>query len=122
LGSLRTRASGKVYKHGKEIDISSIDKAIANGIAYATEDRKAYGLVLIEEIKNNITLTNLKEISDLGVINEPKEITVTSTYRDSLNIKCSSILQAGAQSFRREPAKGGIEQMAVREPRNSDPG
>ncbi|MFM1931901.1 MAG: hypothetical protein RL226_1204, partial [Bacteroidota bacterium] len=50
--------SGTAYKHGKEIDISSIDKAISNGIAYATEDRKAYGLVLIQEIKDNITLAN----------------------------------------------------------------
>ena len=58
-----TRISGTAYKHGKEIDISTIDKAISNGIAYATEDRKAYGLVLIQEIKNNITLANLEEIS-----------------------------------------------------------
>ena len=88
-----TRISGKAYKHGKEIDVSSIQKAISNGVAYLTEDRKAYGLVLIEEIKDNITLTNLKTISDGGVINEPKEMTVTGEYRDKLNIKCSSILQ-----------------------------
>jgi putative multiple sugar transport system ATP-binding protein len=86
--------TGTVYKHGKEIDISSIDKAISNGIAYATEDRKAYGLILIQEIKNNITLANLDAISDRGgVINEPKEMTVTREYRDKLNIKCSSIRQ-----------------------------
>jgi len=106
--SYGTGATGKVYKHGKEIDVSSIDKAIANGIAYATEDRKAYGLVLIEEIKNNITLTNLKEIADLGfIVNEPKEITVTSTYRDSLNIKCSSILQLALN------LSGGNQQKVV---------
>lgn len=100
--------TGSVYKHGKQIDVSSIDKAIANGIAYATEDRKAYGLVLIEEIKNNITLTNLKEIADFGVIvNEPKEITVTSTYRESLNIKCSSILQLALN------LSGGNQQKVV---------
>jgi putative multiple sugar transport system ATP-binding protein len=102
-----TDISGKVLKHGQEIDVSSVDKAIVNGIAYATEDRKAYGLILIEEIKNNITLTNLKEISDAGVINEPKEITVTSTYRDSLNIKCSSILQLALN------LSGGNQQKVV---------
>ncbi|MCL4274818.1 MAG: ATP-binding cassette domain-containing protein [Anaerolineales bacterium] len=99
--------TGKAYKHGQEIDITSIDKAIANGIAYATEDRKAYGLILIEEIKNNITLTNLKAISEFGVVNEPKEITVTSTYRDSLNIKCSSILQLALN------LSGGNQQKVV---------
>jgi putative multiple sugar transport system ATP-binding protein len=102
-----TRISGKAYKHGKEIDISSIDKAISNGIAYATEDRKAYGLVLIQEVKDNITLANLEAISDGGVINEPKEMTVTSSYRDKLNIKCSSIRQLAVN------LSGGNQQKVV---------
>lgn len=99
--------SGRAYKHGKEIDISNIDKAIANGIAYATEDRKAYGLVLIQEIKDNITLANLEEISDHGVVNEPKEMTVTSGYRDKLNIKSSSIRQLAVN------LSGGNQQKVV---------
>lgn len=99
--------SGKAYKHGKEIDISTIDKAIANGIAYATEDRKSYGLILIEEIKDNITLSNLEAISSSGVINEPKELTVTREYRDKLNIKCSSILQLALN------LSGGNQQKVV---------
>lgn len=99
--------SGTAYKHGKEIDISNIDKAIANGIAYATEDRKAYGLVLIQEIKDNITLANLEEISDHGVVNEPKEMTVTSGYRDKLNIKSSSIRQLAVN------LSGGNQQKVV---------
>jgi len=102
-----THISGTAYKHGKEIDISSIDKAISNGIAYATEDRKAYGLVLIQEIKDNITLANLEEISDGGVVNEPKEMTVTKEYRDKLNIKCSSIRQLAIN------LSGGNQQKVV---------
>ena len=106
--SYGTRISGTAYKHGKETDISTIDKAISNGIAYATEDRKAYGLVLIQEIKNNITLANLEAISDGGVvINEPKEMTVTSEYRDKLNIKCSSIRQLAVN------LSGGNQQKVV---------
>jgi putative multiple sugar transport system ATP-binding protein len=102
-----THISGTAYKHGKEIDISSIDKAISNGIAYATEDRKAYGLVLIQEIKDNITLANLEEISEGGVVNEPKEMTVTKEYRDKLNIKCSSIRQLAVN------LSGGNQQKVV---------
>ena len=101
------RVSGTAYKYGKEIDISTIDKSIANGLAYATEDRKAYGLVLIQEIKDNITLANLEAISDNGVINEPKEMTVTREYRDKLNIKCSSIRQLALN------LSGGNQQKVV---------
>ncbi len=85
--------SGQVIKDGKELNLNTIDKAIANGIAYATEDRKTYGLILIEDVKKNISLANLDAISDSYVINQPKELTVTREYRDKLNIKCSSILQ-----------------------------
>src|SRR5688572_2856095 len=102
-----TRISGTAYKNGQEIDISTIDKAISNGIAYATEDRKAYGLILIEQIKDNITLSNLEEISDAGVINEPRELTVTREYRNKLNIKCSSILQLAVN------LSGGNQQKVV---------
>ena len=85
--------SGKAYKHGKEIDISTINKAIKGGIAYATEDRKTYGLILIEDIKDNITIANLDAVSNGLVINQPKELTVTGEYREKLNIKSSSVLQ-----------------------------
>ncbi len=102
-----TRISGTAYKHGREIDISTIEKAIDAGIAYATEDRKAYGLVLIQEIKDNITLANLEGISDGGIVNEPKEMTVTSEYRDKLNIKSSSIRQLAVN------LSGGNQQKVV---------
>jgi putative multiple sugar transport system ATP-binding protein len=91
--SYGTRISGTLYKHGKAVDVSTISKAIANGIAYATEDRKTYGLVLIQDVKNNTTLANLKAIASNSIINQPKELNVANEYRENLNIKCSSVLQ-----------------------------
>ncbi len=106
--SYGTRISGSAYRKGNEVDISNIDKAIKNGIAYATEDRKAYGLVLIQEIKNNITLANLEAVSNGGnVINEPREMAATMGYRDKLNIKCSSIRQLALN------LSGGNQQKVV---------
>ena len=85
--------TGTVYKHGQEIDVRSINKAITNGLAYVTEDRKNFGLILIDDIRNNITLANLKGIANRLIINQPKALSVAREYRDKLNIKCSSILQ-----------------------------
>ena len=47
--------------HGRQARSTSrpIQKAVATGIAYVTEDRKSLGLVLSEDIKNNVTLANL---------------------------------------------------------------
>ncbi len=105
--SYGVRINGKALKHGKEIDVSTIDKAIQNGIAYATEDRKAYGLVLIKPIKDNITLSNLEAVSTGGVVNEPREINATGGYREKLNIKCSSIMQEAVN------LSGGNQQKVV---------
>ena len=45
--------------NGKEIDVQHDRQGGGHGIAYVTEDRKTYGLVLIDDIKHNITLANL---------------------------------------------------------------
>lgn len=92
-GAYGRNISGTALKNGKNVDISSITKAIDNGIAYATEDRKNYGLVLIQDVKENITLTNLEQVTDGLVVNRHKELGVTLDYRNKLNIKCSSIQQ-----------------------------
>ena len=46
------KISGEVYVHGKKVDTSTVEKAVNNGLAYATEDRKTYGLNLIDHIKH----------------------------------------------------------------------
>ena len=51
--------SGEAFLHGKQVDIRTVQKAISNGIAYVTEDRKGYGLVLEETIAWNTTLDSL---------------------------------------------------------------
>jgi putative multiple sugar transport system ATP-binding protein len=85
--------SGTVKKVGKPIDISTVERAISNGLAYVTEDRKTYGLILDQDIKNNITLTNLKSVTRGLVIDQNQEILHCRGFKESLNIKCSSILQ-----------------------------
>jgi putative multiple sugar transport system ATP-binding protein len=92
-GAYGRNITGKAFKNGKQVDISTITKAINNGVAYATEDRKNYGLVLIQDVKENITIANLKEVADGVIVNRHKELGVTLDYRNKLNIKCSSIQQ-----------------------------
>jgi putative multiple sugar transport system ATP-binding protein len=87
------RISGQVFMRGKEIDVGTIQKAIANGIAYVTEDRKGDGLVLEEDIKKNITLANLDAVSELTVIDEGREYGVAGEFRDKLRIRCANVFQ-----------------------------
>jgi putative multiple sugar transport system ATP-binding protein len=87
------RISGKTLVNGKDLNLNTIPKAIENGIAYVTEDRKEFGLVLIETIKENTTLAKLKKISRGNVIKEHEEILAAEEYRKKLKIKTPSILQ-----------------------------
>jgi putative multiple sugar transport system ATP-binding protein len=75
------------------VEFGHPEGAIASGIAYVTEDRKRNGLILIQDVKQNNTLANLKGISNRGVVDENAEIKVASEYVVSLNIKTPSIEQ-----------------------------
>jgi len=90
--SYGSRISGKVFKNGTEIQTRSVAEAINNGIAYATEDRKVYGLNLIEDIKRNVSMASLGKLSRLGLVNDNEEYKVANEYRASLNIKAPSVL------------------------------
>ena len=85
--------TGTALLHGRPADLSSIQKAIAAGIAYVTEDRKSLGLVLSDDIKTNIPLANLPGIARRGVIDDHREARVARGFRDKLRIRSSGILQ-----------------------------
>ena len=53
--------SGEILMHGKPVKIKSVKDAIDNKIAYTSEDRKNYGLVLFNDIKWNMSLAALNK-------------------------------------------------------------
>jgi len=85
--------TGKALMQNREIDLSSIQRAVKAGIAYVTEDRKSLGLILNEDIKHNVTLVNLPGVARHGVIDDQKETQVARDYRAKLRIRSSGILQ-----------------------------
>ncbi|MFB2554125.1 multiple monosaccharide ABC transporter ATP-binding protein [Herbiconiux liangxiaofengii] len=83
--------SGKVFKAGKEIQTRTVSEAIGNGLAYATEDRKKFGLNLIGDISENISAAALKKLAKAGVVDRNQENKVADSYRASMNIKAPSV-------------------------------
>jgi putative multiple sugar transport system ATP-binding protein len=101
------RISGKVLMEGREVDVKTVDRAIAAGIAYATEDRKGLGLVLGEDIQFNTTLANLRAVASGGIISPGEEYRVASDYRRRLNVRSSGVHQAAVN------LSGGNQQKVV---------
>ena len=99
--------SGRVYLHGKEISTRSVSEAIDHGIAYATEDRKTYGLNLIEDIRRNISAAGLGKLSRAGWVNGNEEVKVAEEYRRSMNIKAPTVMALAGK------LSGGNQQKVV---------
>lgn len=84
---------GEAFLEGERVFFKRPKDAIKSGVAYATEDRKGNGLVLIQDIKYNITISNIEELQEGIVINENEEINIANEFKNSINIKAPSIMQ-----------------------------
>ncbi|GAA2545051.1 sugar ABC transporter ATP-binding protein [Mycolicibacterium diernhoferi] len=85
------KGAGSVFKDGIEIHTRTVPEAIGHGIAYATEDRKHYGLNLMDDIARSVTLASLPKVSRATVINEHEETVVAERFRKDMHIKAPSV-------------------------------
>lgn len=88
--SYGTQASGRVLLHGRPARTDTVRRAIASGIAYATEDRKTYGLNLIDTIARNISAAALSKLSRFGLVDETREGVVAGGFVRSMGIRAES--------------------------------
>ncbi len=101
------RHRGQLFYHGREQEIQSPGKAIKNKIMYVSEDRKDLGLILIQTIKFNSSLSSLRNLSKLFVVDRNKETLQSQKYKEKLKIKATSIDQLV------ENLSGGNQQKVV---------
>jgi len=85
------KVEGQLLHNGKEVRYNHPKDAIADGFAYVSEDRKHDGLILGEDIKQNITIASLNKLSKYFVIDQNKEIVTGSKYVKDLKIKTPSV-------------------------------
>jgi len=91
--SYGSNVSGSIYKEGQEISVKDVPTAIENGLAYVSEDRKALGLNLLMDIRENTTIASLGKISKKGILDKEKEVQMAESYRKKMRTKTSSIYQ-----------------------------
>jgi len=85
--------SGKVYLEGKEIAIENSGRAMELGIAYLSESRGEYGLVLQMDITQNITIPILRRFARFGWINRVEERDTAKRFFDLLDIRATGLEQ-----------------------------
>ena len=98
---------GEVLIDGEKVDCSSPRKALKSGIGFVSDDRKQEGLVLIRNIRENVSLSSLEKISSGFHLNKAKETENINAQVERLNIKISSLSQLAGK------LSGGNQQKVV---------
>jgi len=88
---LDNKLSGNIKIRDKVVDIKTPRDAIAAGIGFVTEDRKDEGLVLSMNVRENISLASLRQLSRGIRLMLKKERDIAEDYIDKLNIKTPTI-------------------------------
>jgi putative multiple sugar transport system ATP-binding protein len=105
--SYGSKSEGDLFIKGSKAKLPNARAALKAGLGYLSEDRKGLGLILIQDIKTNISISSLQKLSRLGFVLEGQEIKAAETYRQSLHIKTPSIYQLARN------LSGGNQQKVV---------
>lgn len=86
--------SGEIYVKGKKVYIRNPSDAIKYGIAYLSEDRKRYGLMLGLDVETNMILPSMQDfLNPMGFVRKKKAEKVCGEYIKKLKIKTPSLNQ-----------------------------
>ena len=102
-----SRTEGRMVLDGTELHLKSVPAAIEAGIAYVSEDRKALGLNLLDDIKTSITSAALGKLRKGATIDDGMEMTVAEDYRKKMRIKTPTVTEGVAK------LSGGNQQKVV---------
>jgi putative multiple sugar transport system ATP-binding protein len=112
-----TWRGGQIFIDGEPVTVTSVQSAIAHGIAYVPEDRKMLGLNLLDTIKDTIVSAGLGRITKRGVIDAQAEIAAAEEYREAMRIKAASIHVGVSTLSGGNPQKVVLSKWMFTEPR-----
>ena len=84
------KTAGTVTLHGKEVKIKQPSDAVAAGIGYLSEDRKRFGLLLIQNLTFNVILSSIPRFSKFGWLRIKPAAGVTRDVISQLRVRTPS--------------------------------
>ena len=88
------KTSGEIFVNGKKVEIRTPEDAVKHGIAYLSEDRKRFGLMLGLSIQTNTTIATMKNFLSGGFfLNDKAEKKQMDEMIGELDIKTPSVHQ-----------------------------
>lgn len=92
IGADKT-SGGTIELHGKVVSPKNPAEAAGLGIGYLSEDRKSLGILVDQDVKENIALPSLTRFSKNGVVQKRPVRKAAKEYVEKLRIKTPSIDQ-----------------------------
>jgi len=108
---------GQIRVGGQVVQIRSPVDAIAHGIGFVTEDRKSQGLVLGMSVRENFSLTHLRDYSPLQFVDRGREGARCRDFVATLGIKTPTIEQRAINLSGGNQQKVVIAKWVARRPR-----
>ena len=91
FGAHAGRKSAEIFVEGTRAQINNPHHAIDHGLAFVTEDRKRYGLILDQTILRNMTLAGLRKLSGRFITSEDAEAAAGERAAAELRVKANSV-------------------------------
>ncbi len=107
FGAWRGKVSGEIEVDGEPFRPGSPADAIRRGLGFVTEDRKRYGLILEQTIRDNMTLAGLDHLSGSFLTNQSRENVAASGMMTQLRVKANTPFTVA------ETLSGGNQQKVV---------
>jgi galactofuranose transport system ATP-binding protein len=85
--------AGKIEMSGRPVSPQEPAEAIALGVGYCSEDRKADGIVPDMSVRENMTLAILPRLTSMGIVDEARQREIVDKFMKRLAIKASSAEQ-----------------------------
>ncbi len=84
------KSAGKITLAGEVLETTNPGLAMKKGIAYVPEDRQEQGAILEMSLSHNITLPQINNLSDFGVLNSKREKNITEEFGNKMEIKAAN--------------------------------
>ncbi len=107
LFGIRPAVGGTITVEGKSLRVRSPADAIRAGVYLVPEDRRSQGLVLAENVRNNLSLPSLRRLQTAGLVAVGRERAMADDMVNRLNIRTPSIRQTASL------LSGGNQQKVV---------
>jgi galactofuranose transport system ATP-binding protein len=85
--------AGTIEMSGRPVSPQEPAEAIALGVGYCSEDRKADGIVPDMSVRENMTLVILPRLTSMGIVDEARQREIVDKFMKRLAIKASSAEQ-----------------------------